>query len=142
MTTHPMAWLLGALVLSASVGTSVAEAQSAQLQRITARFERGGYGDTGIRFSGALYDGDATEHVVFLSAGFEYLIHATCDGDCTDVDLRLFSPGGYEVARDLDADDIPLVTYRASRSGRYRLQVPMAACAVEPCGYSVAVLRR
>jgi hypothetical protein len=142
MTTKRMAWVFGALVLSASVGTSVAEAQSAQLQRITARLERGGYGDTGIRFSGALYDGDAAEHVVFLSAGFDYLIHATCDGDCTDVDLRLFSPRGYEVVRDLDSDDIPRITYRPSQSGRFTLQVPMAACSVQPCGYSVAVLRR
>lgn len=137
-----MTRLFGALVLSASVGTTVAEAQSVQLQRITTRLENAGFGDTGIRFGGALYDDDAAEHGLFLAAGVEYLIHATCDGDCSDVDLRLFGPAGHEVARDLDTDDIPRITCRVRASGRYRLQVPMAACAVEPCGYSVAVLQR
>jgi hypothetical protein len=70
------------------------------------------------------------------------MITGRCDSDCRDLDLRLFSPSGAEIDNDLLDDDVPMVSTTATRSGRYRVEVLMAHCAVEPCRYEIATEER
>lgn len=91
---------------------------------------------------GRLREGRNSNHYVWLDAGSRYLIAGNCDSDCLDLDLRLFSPGGVEIDNDLLPDDVPMVSTTAQGSGRYRVEVIMAHCAVEPCRYELITEER
>jgi len=94
------------------------------------------------RFGGSLDENRWTGRNLRLQAGHAYLIHAVCDSDCRDLDLRLFSEYGSEVASDLDPDDHPLLIYRPTQTGLYSLRIIMAACAADPCSFGGALYTR
>jgi hypothetical protein len=87
--------------------------------------------------SGSLFEGERTYEYFWLTAGSLHVIDGRCDLDCRDLDLRLFSPDGVEIDNDLLSDDVPVVSVRPARSGRYRVEVIMAHCALEPCSYQL-----
>ena len=60
-----------------------------------------------------------------------------CDGDCSDMDLTLFDPGGTQLASDLATDDVSIVRTRPGRAGTYSVAVQMAGCSVDPCSYAI-----
>ncbi len=91
---------------------------------------------------GSLYEDETTSEYFWLTPGRTQVISGTCDRDCRDLDLRLFSPSGIEIDNDLLADDIPVVSVRPREAGRYRVEVIMAHCAIEPCGYELTLRRR
>lgn len=118
-------------------------AQSAQLHRISTDLVRTGFArDYDNDLSGSADQGNSRRHAIWLSGGREYRINGTCDVDCLDVDLALFSPSGRLVDSDRLADDYPQVVARPSTSGWYRLDVEMAHCSRAPCFYEVAVHSR
>ncbi len=98
-----------------------------------------GFAQQGPFHSGALGDGGEAVVRLDLRGGTTYMIMAVCDGDCSDLDLRLTDASGTEVDSDFELDDVPIVTAEVARNGAYQLTVGMAACSVEPCGYGVAV---
>jgi hypothetical protein len=77
-----------------------------------------------------------------LNAGERYVVAAACDRDCSDVDLQLLSPAGWEIDSDFLSDDEPIVYATPARSGTYRIRVSMASCSVEPCEYFAGVFRQ
>jgi hypothetical protein len=77
-----------------------------------------------------------------LRGGQTYAIAATCDEDCSDIDLELFDPSGALVSRDVGSDDTPVVTSNPSLSGTYRVRLTMASCRTDPCRYAVGVFGR
>ena len=89
--------------------------------------------------TGALRERGRDAVRVQLQGGRAYAIAATCDEDCSDVDLELFDPSGNLVSRDLAADDRPVVTATPRWSGTYRVRLTMANCRNEPCRYAVGV---
>jgi hypothetical protein len=111
-------------------------------QRVSVQLDGDGYVATGNTSSGWLNRGGETTWSVWLNAGNSYAVAATCDRDCTDVDLRLISPGGLEIDSDLGDDDEPIVFATPSRSGYYRVRVSMPKCSVQPCEYFVGSFRR
>lgn len=90
-------------------------------------------------FYGSLDDGDSGNSGVTLRAGTTYMLVGVCDNDCTDLDLRLFSPDGDEVDSDVQDDDTPVVTVTPRQSGRYSVRAIMANCNADPCRYGIGV---
>jgi hypothetical protein len=92
--------------------------------------------------SGALNDDHSEDVGLTLNAGRQYLLVGVCDADCSDMDLRLTSPGGSVVAQDVETDDTPVLQFTAPASGSYRVRVMMATCTTNPCYYGVALYAR
>ncbi len=87
---------------------------------------------------GSLRSGGSTDYPYQLVAGQNYGFAAVCDRDCSDIDLILINSSGTTVQRDVDDDDNPIITYRPTVSGQYRLRVSMANCSVAPCRFGLA----
>jgi hypothetical protein len=87
--------------------------------------------------TGALSDGESDLLSIELRAGVPYAVIGVCDADCFDVDLRLFTPDGTLLERDVRLTDVPFVMFQPSTSGTYRLEITMSGCAVSPCRYAV-----
>lgn len=128
-------------ILGAAGGNALAQTRSI-FQRVSMQLGSDGYAATGTTSNGWLDRGDETTWSVWLTAGTSYAVAATCDRDCSDVDLRLISPGGVEIDSDLGSDDQPIVFATPSRSGYYRVRVLMHSCSVQPCEYVVGTFRR
>jgi hypothetical protein len=100
----------------------------------------------GYRADGSIFDRDVVIGMIAagasafmevnLSAGSKYFFSAACDQDCTDLDLRLFRPGANEpFEKDVQDDDIPMITFTAPVTGRYILAIDMAKCSTRMCYY-------
>lgn len=71
-----------------------------------------------------LEEGESTSFSAYFLAGED--IFASCDEDCGDVDLYLYTPSGRLVDSDTLDDDFPIVT--APKDGDYRVKVTMFDC--------------
>lgn len=131
---------LTAIVLLGSTG--LAHAQQAQLTRIGLTLSDEGYRPTHNRQTGSLDDGGWTTFSVWLRPGTDYVFRGTCDGDCTDLDLRLEDDNGFLIDSDYAPDDVPEVSVRPRRAGWFHVRVIMASCTIEPCGYAVGTFGR
>lgn len=90
---------------------------------------------------GFLGNWEAKEHYFSVIKGKTYKFAGVCDNDCSDVDIEVYNNKGELVAEDTEVDDIPLVSFVAEYTGRYRVEVTMADCSVEPCEYRVRGFR-
>ena len=90
-------------------------------------------------FSGWLNNGASRTHTMTLRRGVDYTFTGECDGDCTDLDLRLYDASGNLVDSDVLPDDYPIVSVTPGATGAFRLRVTMARCTVNPCQYEVTV---
>jgi hypothetical protein len=86
-----------------------------------------------------LSQGESDNYNVTLQGGRSYKLVGVCDNDCSDLDITLYDSDGDVVDRDLLDDDKPVVSVSGKSSGRYRMNVSMAACSTGVCYYSVAV---
>lgn len=77
-----------------------------------------------------LSSGQSVSYNGYLYAGEN--VYATCDGDCTDLDIMLYDANsGQLVDSDTLMDDQPVVT--APYEGSFVIEVVMASCSIEPC---------
>ena len=65
-----------------------------------------------------------------------------CDADCSDLDLEVFDSEANSIDSDYEPDDYPVAAIIPNLSTRFRIQVTMAACSVEPCQWGVGVFGR
>jgi hypothetical protein len=91
---------------------------------------------------GSLRDGSIVTFDLTLAKGVDHLLVATCDDDCSDVDLILREPDGRETAADRDADDVAVIVVPAGHSGAHRVTVSMAQCSANPCRYALGLFTR
>ena len=92
---------------------------------------------------GALAKGASSMMELNLTGGTNYLIVGVCDGDCSDLDLRIFSSDSTTpVAVDTEDDDAPILNFTAPKSGRYMLAVDMAECTASICYYGYRVFKK
>ncbi len=63
-----------------------------------------------------------------LQAGKYYTFFGDCDDDCNNMDMNLLAANGARVAGDNLPDNQPLFTFRAPRSGNYRIVLSMKDC--------------
>jgi len=113
-----------------------------QLDSAHRAFERQGYTRT-VEAHVARIDANARERfTIDLEAGTEYQLMATCDNDCTDVDLFLYDPSGELLDSDQLADDIPIVSVVPTKSGRYTLEGLMYECETSFCYIGIGAWAR
>jgi len=84
-------------------------------------------------------DGNATFNMPVV-AGQRYAVLGACDGDCTDLDIKVLDPRGATVTQDAATDDLPTAYFEATQTGNYRLQVTMYQCNSNPCYYQATVV--
>lgn len=78
-----------------------------------------------------------------LRAGARYTVVAVCDAECVDLDLRAHAPGPGEVLdEDVSTDDVPVLTFTATRDGPHPVTVIMSECRAELCWFGLKVLAR
>lgn len=82
--------------------------------------------------------------ILQLTAGRTYRIMGVCDEDCEDLDLSLFAADDLEsaLAEDVGTDDVPLVEWRAQRTGPHLLHVKLPVCTTSLCYFGVRVVGR
>lgn len=77
-----------------------------------------------------LSTGQSVSYDGFLYAG--ETVYATCDSDCTDLDIMLYDANsGQLVDSDTLMDAQPVVV--APYEGSFVIEVVMASCSIEPC---------
>lgn len=81
-------------------------------------------------------------HQMTVVGGTNYVLFGACDNDCTDVDLRIHDASGTLIMQDVATDDRPVLLFTARSSGKYRVDVVMAACSANPCRYGVQLMAR
>ncbi|HEX5007170.1 MAG TPA: hypothetical protein VFV70_08665 [Hyphomonadaceae bacterium] len=98
---------------------------------------------------GAPVDGNLRDNAVEtvtlnLPGGAAYTVIAVCDADCTDVDLRLKDASGVKLSEDVAGDNYPQVTVRVTGAGNatITMEIVMATCNANPCGYRYRVYRK
>lgn len=89
--------------------------------------------------TGKLERGESRTISIRLEAGVTYVLVGACDTDCDDVDLRIFTPDGKLLDRDVAADDFPVVTGTPRVSGEHTVRVTMAGCEAPYCYYALGV---
>ncbi|MBD0266992.1 hypothetical protein [Pseudanabaena sp. FACHB-2040] len=75
----------------------------------------------------------------YLEAGISYLVMATCDEDCLDLDLELYDAEGNLLTYDDAVDPTPMVTFTPEVSGPYTVDIIMYSCSVDSCYQAVDV---
>lgn len=141
--TIPLIRLFGGLVgvgltaATLTVATVYAETPAAGRARTT----EASVVDVAFQRQGALNHRQSDFHRIYLYAGETYRFVATCDIDCSDLDLRVRNSTGTIVAEDVLDDDVPVVDFSPSRSGYYRIEVRMWQCSINPCGYHLSAER-
>ncbi|HEY2806326.1 MAG TPA: hypothetical protein VGI92_10770 [Gemmatimonadales bacterium] len=139
VATRPAARAAAPITPSTSFQTQV----QGRLDRLTGNAKEQGYGHlAGEAIFGRIDDRATASHDLLLTAGIEYALMATCDSDCSNVDLKVFDSQGTMILGDTSADNTPVLTFTANTSGRYRADVIMAACNHSPCYYGLQLLTK
>jgi hypothetical protein len=87
-----------------------------------------------------LNEGADRDFVVTLIAGVNYKIAGVCDNDCPDLDIKLIDQNGNTLASDALTDSLPIVDFRPTRGGAYRVRMVMYDCNNAPCSAGVTVM--
>jgi hypothetical protein len=119
---------------------SVAKAQSIIDQITTQTVQVMNY--AGLRLNshrdGQLNNNQYGEYTVQVPAGETVVFAGICDGDCSDLDLKI-SMNGRSLGEDVLDDDAPIVMLQGFSGGQVTVRVEMPACSVNPCGFRVMV---
>lgn len=82
-----------------------------------------------------LNDGESSQTTGYLLEGES--VYATCDADCTDLDLFLYDEYGTMVDSDSELDSFPVVT--APYEGSFIVEASMPSCtSVAGCAVTVS----
>jgi hypothetical protein len=90
----------------------------------------------------ALVPGATNLYPLNLRSGVSYGFVGVCDGDCSDLDLKLYNASGGIIAADTATDDTPTVGVSSRYSGTYYLEVNMANCRTNYCYYGFGIFGR
>jgi hypothetical protein len=75
-----------------------------------------------------------------LEAETTYRFIGACDNECGDLDIRITDSDGNDVAADYEINTNPMVTHRFEHAGRYRIELRMYRCSIEPCYAGLRIL--
>jgi hypothetical protein len=76
----------------------------------------------------------------YFSSSKKYFIVGACDNDCSDVDLYIRRENSsYTIAEDEKPNDMPVLSFNPSSSGRYTVTLKMYNCSESICyqGFSI-----
>ncbi len=68
-----------------------------------------------------------------------YALIGACDQDCGDIDLYVRDGSGYEIDKDTETDDSPVVTFTSQRGETYSARLRMYNCDTSICYYGVVM---
>ncbi len=129
-----------AAVAALALVPATAKAQSVIDQITTQTVQVMGY--AGLRLNshrdGNLNNHQYGEYTVQVPAGETVVFAGICDGDCSDVDLKI-SMNGRSLGEDVLDDDAPIVMLQGFSGGQVTVRVEMPACSVDPCAFRVMV---
>ena len=134
-------------VLAAAAGAASfvqpARAQDQWAQQIQRLFDKAdeqmqsrGYRPNSAIRQGALRAAGSERVTLHVGGGGLTQIMGLCDTDCSDIDLILYDRAGNILDKDLQADDVPIVTWRGGEAD-LDLEVRMVKCKTDPCRYGV-----
>ena len=98
-----------------------------------------GFQSTREIYTGSLSADSNVDHWITVDGGEEHAVLAVCDEDCSDIDLYIYDESGTLIDSDSSTDDVPVLLVTPPRRTRYRVQVTMYNCDVEPCFYAVGL---
>ncbi|HEX5183047.1 MAG TPA: hypothetical protein VFW19_07830 [Allosphingosinicella sp.] len=134
-------------ILAAAAGAASfaqpAQAQDQWAQQIERLFDkateqmqsRGYHVDSPVR-QGALRASGSERITLHVSGGGLTQVMGLCDTDCSDMDLVLYDGAGNVISKDLQADDVPIVSWQGGEAD-LQLEVRMVKCKADPCRYGV-----
>ncbi|MCX7610576.1 MAG: hypothetical protein N2043_03190 [Ignavibacterium sp.] len=113
--------------------------ESKQLLQLGLILELDGYNLTHEVEFDYLSKGKVAEYNLILYRNMKYVMIATCDIDCGDVDLFLYDLNGNKLAYSDDTSDKPIILFQPTKTQLYKLTVFMYNCSINPCRYGLAV---
>ncbi len=114
-----------------------------QLAQAAQQYGQQGYQPVGQPYtSGLAVGGVQTLPVITLEQGMDYQIHAVCDNDCRDIDMRVTDENNNEVGSDVSSSDRPTVQVVPRWTGTFNVHITMAQCAVAPCYFATQLYGR
>ena len=113
---------------------------AAQIQRLFDKADeqmqtRGYRPDSSIR-QGTLRGAGSERISLHVGGGDPTEIMGLCDTDCSDMDLILYDRAGNILDKDVQTDDVPIVTWHGGAAD-LDLEVRMVKCKADPCHYGV-----
>ena len=150
MTKNTSGSLMAALLILCTVAAlwpSTAKAQVyvdlvwEQLKAVQEVAAAGGYG-TQNYIIGNLSEGQSDAWTITLYGGYDYMILAACDGDCQDLDIRLYDANGNVIDSDTTEDSVPTITGTVAETARFTIEVDMYECSSGPCYFGFGVFGR
>ena len=97
----------------------------------------GGYSMTHDPFVGSLDHRNYQDVTFNLKSGRSYRIFGVCDGDCRDIDLRLYDENSNLISSDILSDDTPMVTVTPGWNATFTVRASMISCSSSPCRYGL-----
>lgn len=132
-------FLLVCVMTAQAQSQAIRELIAQQLLQAGIIFTAAGYELTHEIEYSSLNDGYSDTYTVNLQGGVEYKITAACDGDCGDIDLKLYDENGNLIDSDVETDDRPIVGVTPRWSGRFKLWVRMYDCTANPCYFGIGI---
>ncbi|MBX7119173.1 MAG: hypothetical protein K1X31_09280 [Gemmatimonadaceae bacterium] len=138
--------LTAAALVALAVRPSDARAQEhaalvwRQLNTAFETVSRDGFGSVNY-IIGRMGEGKSDSWTLNFEKGVNYKIVGACDKDCSDVDIEVID-GSETIARDVLADDAPIVSFSPKTSGQLRIKVTMVKCSDEPCFFGFGLFQK
>lgn len=111
-----------------------------QLLTVTRAAEAAGWTASEERAFGYVDEGHVATIELTLAQG-TYSALGVCDGDCSDLNLRVLDENGGLLDNDELPDDVPMIEFWGSRDNSYTVEVEMAGCSESPCFYGVQLVQ-
>ena len=90
----------------------------------------------------SLNQGGRQSRAMRLNAGVDYAFMATCDSDCSDIDLYIFDRRGNVIDFDREDNKFPIVFFTPDVTANYRVEVEIYSCSSQPCYYAIGRFSR
>lgn len=126
-------------VLSFSLNSFSQQVEVNQLLQLGLLLQSRGYMLTHKYEFGYLNKGESNSYLLNLSDNRYYIIYATCDVDCGDIDLFLYDRDDRKLKYSDDKSDILIIEYYSMNNQIYLLKVVMYNCRNNPCYYALIV---
>ena len=91
---------------------------------------------------GAIDENEDNTWTFYFNSGTDYLLRGFCDEDCNDLDLYLYDSESNEIDSDIEDDDFPLIYFSPEKPGRYKIEISMFSCEVEPGYWGLAMFEQ
>lgn len=91
---------------------------------------------------GRINQGGTDTWTFYFEKGATYIITGACDNDCKNVDMTIKDENGTVVDQDKKDDDTPVLTLQPASSGKFSIEVEMAACKEEPCYFGIGIFSK